>query len=249
MKTLFNASSFLANYGKNMKRLANSLNAIAGVSRTFALCAAIFFVHVSTAWAQPSSVEIEHEQARKELGSARLAQESKMDDSFLIKNNDHFSICIKNSDGTESKLLACLSESVKKLDGYLSRLMIRIKLDEKTDKQFFESRNFFCLKVTDDFDGTNQTVVYADCLRIRTVAEIIKKSHSVENIDGFLLLLFTQKKLSLVERENFFNNRKYFCEDAKKFRSDFSENLPQAEYFYENCLNTRAVEEILKRLH
>jgi hypothetical protein len=226
--------------------MSNLSNAIAVVSRAFALCAAISFVHVSTAWAQPSSVEIE--QARRDLGSTEFAQEYKMDDIFLVKNNDQLSVCVKNAAEMTSEMLTCISESVEKLDGYLLRLITRKKLNEKASEIFFKSRKYSCIKISDDFDGTNQAVVYADCLRIRTVEEIIKKSHSVGNIDEFLFLLIAQQKISVAEQEDFFKSRKSFCTDAAKFWSDSLEKTLQAEDVYRNCINTRAIEEVLKKL-
>lgn len=179
----------------------------------------------------------------------RTAQESKIDDIFLVKNNDHYSFCVKESLASQSEMLDCLSDSLEKLDGYLSRLMVRKKIKRKVSEQFFESRKILCLKVIEDFDGSNKSIVYADCLRIRTIAEIIKESHSVDSIDDFLIFLLSQKKIPFTERENYFNNRKYFCMDAGDFRSNFSENFSEKEFFYQNCLTTRAVEEVLRRLH
>jgi len=228
-----------------MKRLTNPLNAIPQICRAIVLL--IVMGNSSATWAQPSIAGTE--QARSALGSSGFIQEYKLDDNFLAKNNDLFSVCTKRAAGVTSKILTCLSASVEKLDSYLSRLMIRKKIDEKANELFSENRKSSCLKIVDDFDGSNKEVVYADCLRMRTVEEIIKKSHSVGDVNEFLLLLMMEQKLSLIEQEKFFNSRNTFCADATKFRSDFLEKDIQDEGFYKNCLSTRTIEEILKKLH
>ncbi len=231
--------------GNLMKHLTNPLNAIPKICRAIVLLVVVG--NLSATWAQPSILE--NEQVRSALGSTGFTQEYKIDDTFLVKNNELFSLCTKRAAGVTSKILTCLSASAEKLDAYLSRLMIRKKLGEKAIGLFFENRKSSCLKIGDDFDGSNQEVVYADCLRMRTVEEIIKKSHSVEDIDEFLLLLMMGQKISLIEQEKFFNSRNTFCADATKFRSDFLEKKIQDEGFYKNCIRTRTIEEILKKLY
>jgi len=176
------------------------------------------------------------------------SKESKTSDIFLIKNSNEFSACMNKSFGTLSKMLVCSSDSIQKLDQDLLHLIVSNKLEEDERRRFFENRKNLCLNSSNYYDGTNQELVYADCLRIRTIEKIIKESHHIENIDDFLLELMLKKKVSAIERENFFNNRKSFCVDAAKFRSEYSGNIGPGDDFYKDCLVVRAVEESLRRL-
>lgn len=201
----------------------------------------------SATWAQSASIATE--QAPSALGSTKFTQVKKLDDGFLVLNNNHFSACTKRAAGVTSEILSCLSASVGQLDEYLSRLMIRRELNKEVGAAFLKNRESSCLKIANDFGGSNHEVVYADCLRMQTIEELIKKIHSVGDVDEFLLLLLIEQKVSLIEREKIFNSRNTFCANAAKFQADFLEKSTSDEGFYKNCLSTRTIKEILKKLN